>query len=202
MPASIEATDSFPIEDPLKLAGELFPESYIGGWDAASHWGFTDQLFLKTWVFTTQKVPHKECRIKNHTFLLTSIQHGNLFGLVVDWKEAVKIRISDPTRTLIDFAQYIGDFGLMAFVDIFKTYLASEYKDIGKLMTYAGKMGNRTLFKRIGFILEKIAPEEVEAIKICKRNISKGYSKIAPNLECPRIVRRWNLKIPEGFVIG
>lgn len=201
VPVPLESLDSFPIEDPLKLAGELFQESYIGGWDAASHWGLTDQLFLKTWVFTTQKVPHKVYHVKNYTFLLTFIRRDKLFGLKVEWRGDVKIWITNPTRTLVDFAQYIGDFGLMAFIDIVKSYLASEYRDINKLMTYIEKMGNRTLFKRIGFILEKLVPEEKEAIEICKRNMSKGYSKIAPNLGCPRIVRRWNLKIPEGFAI-
>lgn len=187
-------------ENPLVLAQQLFHPCYMGGWTAAAFWDFTDQLFRKKWVFTTQKVKQKEQNIQEHHFILTHINQEYFFGIYNNWEENNQIAISDPHKTIIDFAQFIDQLGLNAFFDTFESYLASSHKNLKKLIEYALKTNNRTLFKRIGFALEKFSPQDKEYIEQCQSYISKSYSKIATQLSCPRIIRKWYLKIPEYLV--
>ncbi len=187
------------IESPLLIATHLFSPGYVGGWTAAHHWGFTDQLFSKTWFFSEQRIISKEIELENQYFILTHVSKLSLFGLKTIWENNHKIIISDPHRTLIDFAHRIDLFGLNAFLDVLKEYLSSEYKNIEILLNYAQKIENRTVYKRLGFGLEYLGFDEDELLLPCKQLISKGLSKIAPQLTCPRVNKRWNLYLPEGL---
>ena len=41
------------VDESWVLARAVFEPCYIGGWSAAEHWGFTEQIFNSTMVFTT-----------------------------------------------------------------------------------------------------------------------------------------------------
>ncbi len=94
-----------------------------------------------------------------------------MFGFKVLWRGQVKIFISDPSRTILDFLvnpAFAG--GVRSVLDMFKNYLKSEYKNTPLLIDYAKKLANGAVFKRLGFLLEQNAPEELEAINSCKNN--------------------------------
>jgi len=58
-------------------------------------------------------------------------------------------------------------------------------------------MGNRTILKRLGFLLETMGlSEEVEPLAL-KEKLSKGYSDFDPLVENDVIVSRWSLKVPQ-----
>ncbi len=187
------------IESPLLIATHLFGDGYVGGWTAAHHWDLTDQLFSKTWFFSSQRVTSKEVELENQHFILTHIPESVLFGLKTIWENNHKIIISDPHRTIIDFAHRIDLFGLNAFLDVLKAYWHSEHKKTEILLDYAQKIGNRTVYKRLGFGLEYLGLDDDKLVLACKQFISKGLSKIAPQLQCLRVNKRWNLYLPEGL---
>lgn len=201
VPVSLETTDSnFTGEDPLLIAQHVFNPCYISGWSAASFWGFTDQLFLKNWVFTTQNVPSHQKSIQEHVFLLKHIPESYLYGLKTEWIQNNKIFYSDPHKTIIDFANFIEDYTLAGFLDVFQEYMQSDHKNLDHLLEYASLATNKTIFKRLGFVLEKFYPQEKISIEFCHQHISKGYSKISPASPCNHIVRRWNLRIPASLI--
>ena len=45
-------------EDPWIFASKVYDPCYIGGFSAAGHWDFTEQLFRDTIVFTERKISH------------------------------------------------------------------------------------------------------------------------------------------------
>ena len=108
--------------------------------------------------------------------------------------------ISDPHKTIIDFANFITDFDLQGLVDIFKEYLRSEHKNLALLMDYANQAKNRTLYKRLGFLLELYEPNESEYIETCLHKISKGPSQLSPNTSCDVYIKKWHLKIPRSMI--
>lgn len=184
-------------ENPWMLANALFSPCYIGGWTAANFWGLTDQLFLKTWVMTTNPVHKKEKSIAQHDYILRQIKNAYFFGLKTEWFESNKIFISDPHKTLLDFLSFPNDYSAQTMVEIFESYLRSEYKNIEMLAQYVQKTPNRTTLKRLGFLLELLAPHEKNLIEFCHQNMSKGYSPLSTQSPCTRTISRWNLKIPE-----
>jgi predicted transcriptional regulator of viral defense system len=197
---TLETTDpSLSDKNPSLIANALFKECYIGGWSAANFWGFTDQIFLDTWVMTTQIVRQKKRTIGANKFILRQIKSDYFFGLKTEWVQNNKVMISDPSKTVIDFLNFAENFTASSMIDIFKSYINSDYKDFTILQEYAVRSSNKTIFKRLGFLIEKFLPEEKEIISFCQNNISKGYSSLSILSSNKNIIAKWNLRIPANL---
>ncbi len=48
--------------------------------------------------------------------------------------------------------------GLRPGVDVLRNYLASETCDLERLVSYAIRLNNGAVFKRLGFLMERLAP--------------------------------------------
>jgi predicted transcriptional regulator of viral defense system len=81
--------------------------------------------------------------------------------------------------------------------DIFLEYRKSNYFDIELLIVYSKKMHNRTIFKRLGFLLEVLNLSDLVKKYDLSREVSKGYSLFDPTVENSLIVTKWNLRVPE-----
>ena len=78
-------------------------------------------------------------------------------------------------------------------------YLRSENKNTKLLAEYAGRLGNGAVFKRLGFLLERLAPSEQEAITACSSNLTKGNAKLDPRLGADKLVTRWRRWTPANW---
>ncbi len=204
VPVPLESrTSDVSLEDPWVIAERLFAPCYIGGWSAAEYWDLTEQIFRTVVVITTQKPRNRAPDIKGTSFLLRTVSERALFGLKPVWRGQVKISVSDPTRTILDILNdpKLGG-GLRSTVDILVNYLKSKNKDITLLMEYASLLGNGAVFKRLGFLLERFASEEEDAIKACKMKLSKGNAKLDPALPCDRLITKWRLWVPKSWAGG
>lgn len=182
------------------LAKSLFSPCYIGGWSAAKHWDWTEQIFEKTVVFTPRRINGKLQIAGGSSFLISKITKNKMFGLKTVWIEQVKVQVSDPHKTIVDMLNNPETGGGMRqALDFFKNYLASSIADLKILISYADRMHNRTIFKRLGFFLSLINSNEIEIIELCRQKISKGYSQLDPQVKGLRVVRKWGLWIPENF---
>lgn len=201
IPVPLESgTAEVAIEDPWVVATQLFSLCYIGGWSAAEHWDFTEQIFNSIAVMTTHQQRKKEQILKNTPFLLRTITSKKFFGIKSVWRGNIKVSLSDPTKTIIDMLDdpQVGG-GIRPTVDVLLAYFSSEYKNENDLKLYSIQMGNGAIFKRLGFILETWAPEYIELIRFCRDNLSTGSAKIDPNLVCSKWVSRWRLLVPENL---
>ena len=154
-PISLESTDStLSSENPLVLASYLFKPCYMSGWSSASYWGLTDQLFNTHWVFTQKRVPKRIIKKGSHSYLLVHTSQVDFIGTTYEWFGAEKILIADPHQTVIDFLNNPDIFGTYGMVDVMQEYIHSSHADLSKLVHYAGLMKNRSIFKRLGFLLE------------------------------------------------
>lgn len=201
VPVPLESgTADIPLEDAWPVAARLFAPCYIGGWSAAEYWDLTEQIFRTVVVLTTQKPRERRPRIKGTDFLLRTIPEQALFGLKTVWRGQAKVDISDPSRTVLDFLNdpQLGG-GIRSVVDMFKNYLSSDKKNLVVLLNYAKRLDNGAVFKRLGFLLELLAPEEKIAIAGCREDLTTGNVKLDPALPCPSLVTRWRLWVPEQW---
>ena len=60
-------------ENPWVVANRVFAPCYIGGWSAAEHWEFTDQIFSSIVIFTLRRFRSKNMRIQGTDFILKLI---------------------------------------------------------------------------------------------------------------------------------
>jgi len=195
---SLESSDpSLTDENPWVIANQLFSPCYIGCWTAANFWGLTDQLFLDTWVVTTQKVFKKKKTVSDHLYILRQIQESYFFGLKTEWIEHNKILVSDPHKTVLDFLNFPDVFTSQSILDIFQAYLMSDVKNMDILAQYAKKIENKSVLKRLGFLLELLSPESGPLIQFCFEHKSKGISPLSTISPCDSVITRWNLKVPK-----
>jgi predicted transcriptional regulator of viral defense system len=194
-------TSDVPLEDPWLVAERLYAPCYIGGWSAAGYWNLTEQIFRSIIVLTTRKPRERTCVIRNIKFVVHTVSERTLFGLKPVWKGKVKVSVSDPTRTIIDMLSNPGlGGGIRPSVDVFLSYLRSEYIDMQKIMDYAKRLDNGAVFKRLGFLLERFAPIEQFGISVCKKEITKGNAKLDPSLPADKLITRWRLWVPKNWL--
>ncbi len=201
LPVPIEAqTPDISIEDSWAIAEKLFSPCYIGGWSAAEYWDLTEQIF-RTLVILTEKKPRKSrISIRNIDFWLRTVPQKAMFGLRPVWRGQLKVEVSDPSRTIIDLMNdpALGG-GLRPTTEIFLNYLKSNHKDMSLLINYAEKLGNGAVFKRLGFLIEKFAPQEKEIIMECRSRLTQGNACLDPSIPSDRLITKWRLWVPKNW---
>ncbi|MGD9109200.1 MAG: type IV toxin-antitoxin system AbiEi family antitoxin [Gammaproteobacteria bacterium] len=196
--AANDITGNLSIEEPWILANNLFAPGYIGGFSAVKHWDLSEQIIEVTTFFTTKKVKERYLVIGDSRFRLKTILPYKIFGTKNAWVENVKIPVSDPTKTIVDLLDDPTLVGGMRIVkDVVLEYKKSEYFDLDKLILYAEKMKNKTIFKRFGYLMENIGLNEMIDKYNLTDKISAGYSTFDPGVKNKSIVRKWKLWIPE-----
>jgi predicted transcriptional regulator of viral defense system len=141
--------------DPWVIANHIFDPAYIASWSACEHWGFTEQVFLDTAVFTSSSIRERRITIDQSNFILKKISKDLFFGTQSVWRDNTRINISDPTRTVIDILddpKWGG--GMRHVVQILNAYLESEYYDGDRVVDYINRIGNSSPAKRLGFLVE------------------------------------------------
>ena len=193
----------FTLEDPWLLVPLLYMPGYIGGWTAAEYWDLTEQIFNSIMVFTTQPVYHKEAHFAQQSFRLKHIQEKRLFGLKIVWRHNEKMMISDIHRTIIDFfeePEIAG--GIQHAVDCLKNYLKKNEANLTIMSQYLETMNNGAIYKRLGFLLEKLLGSENPMVISLENKLTKGLAYLDPKQkEEVYLASKWNLFVPKNFNI-
>ncbi len=201
IPVPLESrTADVPIEDPWLIAERLFAPCYIGGWSAAEYLDMTEQIFSTVLVMTVQKPRNRRPKIKETVYRLRTVSERALFGLKPVWRGQVKILVSDPTRTVLDmlYDPFLGG-GIRSTKDMFINYLRSENKNLDLMIEYAERLGNGAVFKRLGFLMEIIAPDEMDVIDKCRDRLTAGNTRLDPKLKSTKLITRWRMWVPENW---
>jgi predicted transcriptional regulator of viral defense system len=179
------------------VATAIFEPCYIGGWSACEHWGLTDQIFADIVVFTSRKVRHKRNDIHGTVYIVRSIKNDKIFGINPVWRGQTKVNVSDPSRSIVDILSepYLGA-GIRNVASIVEEYFSGENKNELKLLNYISRLGNGTVYKRLGYLLESLKINSPKIIEVCRKEMTSGYSRLDPSLSTKgTISRRWNLYV-------
>jgi predicted transcriptional regulator of viral defense system len=185
------------VEDPWVVADRLFSPCYVGGWSACEHWDLTEQVFRTLLIITGRRVRRRDEVIQGIPFHLTVRSEDDVFGTVAVWRGRNKVAVSDPSRTVVDVLDdpSLGG-GIRTVADVIDEYLRSEHRDDRFLVDYGDRLGNRTVFKRLGYLLEHSRSDAPELVKACLDRRSSGLAKLDPAAGAPgQIVRRWGLRV-------
>jgi predicted transcriptional regulator of viral defense system len=185
------------LEDPWIAAARLFAPCYIGGWSAQEHWGMTEQVFRSVMVVTSRRPRDRRPVIKGTPFVIRTVAPQAMFGTQPVWRGRVKVEVSDPTRTILDVLndpEMAG--GLRPAVDVLESYLKSPSRDLDQLLAYADRLGNGAVFKRLGFLLERLAFKEEKAITASRERMTQGNARLDPSVDNDRLMTRWRLWVP------
>ncbi|MCK4608269.1 MAG: hypothetical protein KAT71_02200 [Gammaproteobacteria bacterium] len=188
--------------NPWIIAQEIFAPCYIAGWSAAEHWEFTDQIFNSVLLISTRKQRTKYHQIKKAGFVVKYVSE-KYFGKTKSlWIDNVKIFISDPIQTIVDILDdpYLGG-GIRSVSDIMQEYFLSQHRNDTEIISYIDAKNNKTIYKRLGYLIETINIQAPELLEICKKQISSGFTLLDPAIEHSGSYNtHWNLRINARIV--
>lgn len=190
--------------DPWLVAARVFAPCYIGGWSACEHWGLTEQLFRSILVVSAEPQRRARVTVQGTEFRVATRKPGALFGTRKVWRGRDRIDVSDPTRTLVDVLDdpSIGG-GIRNVADVIAVYFSGDHRDDELLVGYADRLGNRTVFKRLGFLLDSLEVDAPDLIETCLSRRSAGLAKLDPSIRrSGRITKRWGLRINAQIQAG
>ena len=185
------------LDDPWVLVPALFEPAYIGGRTAAAHWDLTEQIFRDIFVMTARTVRQKRQQLHGTLFSLKHIQKRKIFGTKNVWRHQTRVPVSDVHRTIIDMLDdpAVGG-GIQHVSDCLTAYLQREDRDDEKLVDCAVGLGNGAVFKRLGFLAERI-PGGAELGRLCEQRLSGGHAKLDPMQDGSHVMTKWRLRVPE-----
>jgi predicted transcriptional regulator of viral defense system len=89
--------------------------------------------------------------------------------------------------------------GIQHVSECLNSYLSRSDRDDRTLITYAERLANGAVFKRLGFLAERHANGKVLASE-CQTRLTKGNAMLDPALKSPRIVSAWHLNVPPTWL--
>ena len=183
-------------EDALIVATAVWSPCYFTGWTSASHWALTDQVFRTTVLKTTERVRASQARLLDHDYLLAHTGDGTLgWGIGSEWDGETRLRFADPARTVIDVLddpKLAG--GIRHAAEITGTFLDEHAPAI--LVDYGDRLGNRAVFKRLGYIVEALGRDAPQLVEACRERVSAGVSPLDPGgPKGGRRAMRWGLRV-------
>lgn len=167
-------------EDPFVLADAVWGPCYFTGWTAANHWGLTEQIFRTTILKTVRRVRSTHERLLDHKYLLVHVPERLMdWGLRPDWRGGRRVLIADPARTVIDILDTprLGG-GMRQVTEVVAAYLREH--DWRALTEYGDRLGNRSVFKRLGYLVEATGLGGPELVAKCRERVSAGISLLDP----------------------
>ena len=185
------------VADPWILIARAFAPCYIGGWSACEHWDLTEQIFREVVVITSKPVRPRRGEIGGVGYLARVVAPSQLFGTRRVWRDPTPVDVSDPSRTIVDILDVpaLGG-GIRHVAHVVRVHFASEHRNDRRLVEYARQLGNQTVFKRLGFLVERLGIDAPDLLSECRGARSAGYARLDPSGPARgRLLRRWGLKV-------
>lgn len=187
------------VHDPWVLVPALFGPAYVGGLSAAEHWDLTEQIFRDIFVYTGRPVRQKTVESQGIVFSLRHVKEELMFGTKTVWRGQSRVQVSDVHRTIVDMLDDpAAGGGIQHVADCFAQYMQRKDSDPHMLIQYADRIGNGAVFKRLGFLAERHRGGDL-LTDAAKLRLTQGYAKLDPALDCPRLITRWRLRVPEAW---
>lgn len=177
------------------IAATFIAPYYISYWTALSYYGFTEQV-ART-IFVAARKQKRPVEVSGITFQFVRLSESKFFGFVQEWIEDKQVNIASREKTLVDcldLPQYCGGVA-EAIKGLWYGY-EEKSLDWDTLTEYAERMGNRTIFKRLGYLTEVLELPIGERINLWRSKISSGYSLLDPTMgKAGSYNTRWNLLV-------
>lgn len=172
----VKGADSFILHN-FVIASHLVEPYYIAYWSALNHHGLSEQIPRTTFIATTK--PKMPLSILDSDYCFVTIEKRKFFGSqeieIAGWK----VNISSPEKTIADSLDHPEHSG--GIDEVAKAiYFNHRELDMAKVHESACRMGNLTILKRLGYILEGAGL--LDTYKDVFRNFtpSKGYPALDP----------------------
>jgi predicted transcriptional regulator of viral defense system len=181
-------------EHEFVIAAYLVSPYYIAYWSALNFYGFTEQTPFSVFVATTRRIQNRE--VLNVKYNFVTLSQRKFFGFEPTAVGTYKVNVSNREKTLadaLDHPEYCG-----GVLEVAKSLVNAERKvSMGRIVSYAERMGNTAVVKRLGYLVESFELNaESEILSMMRAMISPGMSALDPTRPKTGVYNtRWNLLV-------
>lgn len=181
-------------EHEFVIASHLVNPYYIGYWSALNHHGLTEQIPFTVFVVTTKRL--KGRWLLNTEYKFITLVDKKFFGFEEVTVANHSVNISDREKTIVDCLDHPEYSGGMSEVAK-SVWSAREDANFEKMVDYALRMGNKTILKRLGFLVDLLELAlDHKIVERMRSNISEGFSPLDPTGKREgKHLTRWNLQV-------
>ena len=168
-------------DDPLVFSSQIATPSYISFWTALRFYNLTEQLPIDVMVASFKS--RKTLDFQGTMIRFYKIKH--LWGYKKERYSKFSLFIAEKEKAIIDSLLLKN----VVFDEIIKAVKKKDF-DLKKLVNYAIKTKNKSLMKRIGFILESFHLDASKFLKYLDNNyipLDCGASKDG------KAVKKWKI---------
>lgn len=143
-------------KDPKMIASHIIWPSYISSWTALRHYNFTEQIPTTIEVVTSKQRRKRKLSFHETKIKIITTKPALMFGFTKYTQKGIEMFIAEPEKALLDAAL----FKSMSFSEIMDI-IVSHRSDLQteKLVIYLLRVGNKSLIKRFGYILDQVGKD-------------------------------------------
>jgi predicted transcriptional regulator of viral defense system len=179
------------------VASVAYEPAYIAGWSAAEHRDLTGRSFRDVLVVTGRRPRDRHPVFGETTLVLHTVDPDSHLGLVPVWQGNHRIDVTDPSRTVVDLLAHPSwGGGIRQIGDMITEYFDGSHRNDELMLSYGDRLGNRSVFKRLGLLLEQLEIDAPGLIAESLRRRSAGISTLDPSVRARgRVESRWGLRV-------
>lgn len=170
------------------IATNLYIPSYLSFWSASQYLGCTEQILNTVQVATTRR--RKDILFENYRIKFVVLAKRHFFGFRKILTSEGPIFIAEPEKLCIDALLRPKEMG--NFEEIIKL-LNGVQINTNKMVEYLRIIGNTSLSKRMGFLMEKYKGKDISSFIMIKDN---NYVSLNPfRKKTSKNIPKWRLRI-------
>lgn len=141
-------------EDPLVIATQLAPGGAAAYWSALHYWNLTEQVPRIIFVQNVSRRFSARSEILGVRYQFVTIKQERFFGILTQTSNRLTFRITDREKTIVDSLARPELCGGMMLVA--ESLRSSGGVDWNKLNTYLERFGSGAVYKRLGYLIERL----------------------------------------------
>lgn len=141
--------------NPLFVGSHLVSPSYVSFWSALHFHGFTEQAPLTVFVAISRQ--KKELHFRGMTFRFVTLKAAAFFGYRRERLADLPVVVADESKAILDslsLPEYAG--GVAEVAKALRISLTEGRVNVSELIEYTGRLHNRSLSSRLGYLLESL----------------------------------------------
>lgn len=192
IPLTVDSNKPY-TENQFIIASKLVDPYYIGLWSMLNYYGYTEQMMNTVFIASPKR--KKDFLLSGVNYKFVKINLRKMFGITEIKINEMPIKVSNKEKTLIDCLDHPEYCGGISEV-VKGIWNARDEIDFPRLLDYTKKIGNTTVAKRLGYLLEILELDKRTDIKNLKKAIGKGFSLLDPlRPKKGQYNSRWNLLV-------
>lgn len=134
------------------VIGSMLIKPYaIAYWSALNYYGLTEQIPATVFIQAPSRKKKQKLDVFGVDYQIIRIAEKKFFGLKKEWIEESGVYITNIEKTIVDCLDKPQHCG--GIIEVAKALKNGEY-DTEKLSTYAKRIGNSGVIRRLGYLAE------------------------------------------------